>query len=466
MSTYRTAPLDTPDMPPGIPYIVGNEAAERFSFYGMRGILQTYMTTFLVSAGGVLAVMTKEEAAQWQHTFLMAVYITPLIGAILADAWLGKYRTIVLLSLVYCLGHLALAVDVTRSGLFWGLALIAIGSGGIKGCVSAHVGDQFGPRNAGLVPRVYQWFYFSINVGSTLAFLMIPRILEPKPENPAVFQWLASVGVSGPHWAFGIPGIFMAIATVVFWMGRHRFAHIPPRGKQAVQALFTAESGRIIGRLAFIFVCIAVFWCLFDQTSSHWVDLAKGMDLNFLGWTFNPAESQVFNPILVLCFLPLTGYVLYPAIDKVFPLTPLRKIGLGFVFAIPSFLIPAWCSGRIDAGETPSVAWLFLAYVFITLAEVMISPTALEFSYTQAPKPLKSLMLGLNMASVSLGNFFTVIVNWAIQDETGKSRYSGAEYYLFFAGLMAVTAVIYPFIARRFQPKTYLHDATETEAAA
>src|SRR5690606_15951878 len=98
-------------------------------------------TTHLLSSSGTLDVMSEKEATQWFHLFVWGVYLTPLAGAILADRWLGKYRTIILLSLVYCAGHLALAIDTTRIGLLAGLTLIAIGSGGIKGCVSAHVGD-------------------------------------------------------------------------------------------------------------------------------------------------------------------------------------------------------------------------------------------------------------------------------------------------------------------------------------
>ena len=84
-------------MPPGIPYIIGNEAAERFSFYGMRAILVIFMTQFLRGHDG-LAPMTEPQAKFWYHTFNWAVYFTPVFGALIADAWLGKYRTILALS--------------------------------------------------------------------------------------------------------------------------------------------------------------------------------------------------------------------------------------------------------------------------------------------------------------------------------------------------------------------------------
>ena len=130
-------------MPKGIPYIIGNEAAERFSYYGMRAILVIFMTQYMMAPDGVTPDrMTEAEATQWFHVFASAVYLFPMIGAIISDAFWGKYKTIMTLSVVYCLGHLVLALFESRYGLAAGLSLIAVGSGGIKPCVSAHVGDQ------------------------------------------------------------------------------------------------------------------------------------------------------------------------------------------------------------------------------------------------------------------------------------------------------------------------------------
>ena len=107
--------------------------------------------------------MDNNKATQWYHLFTSAVYFTPILGAVLCDVFLGKYRTILLLSIVYCLGHFALALNETKMGLIIGLSLISIGAGGIKPCVSAHVGDQFGKSNSHLLERVFSWFYLSIN---------------------------------------------------------------------------------------------------------------------------------------------------------------------------------------------------------------------------------------------------------------------------------------------------------------
>src|SRR2546427_11392732 len=100
---YLTAPLKTDKMPPGIPYIVGNEAAERFNFYGLKAILVIFMTQYLRDRSGALAPMNENEANGWYHLFVASNYFFPTLGAIISDAFLGKYRTIMSLSRVYCL---------------------------------------------------------------------------------------------------------------------------------------------------------------------------------------------------------------------------------------------------------------------------------------------------------------------------------------------------------------------------
>ena len=101
MSQYNSAPIPTNGMPNGIPYIIGNELAERFSYYGMKTILVIFMTKYLANQTGALDVMQREEALTWYHLFSSGVYFTPLLGALLADGVLGKYKTIITLSFVY-----------------------------------------------------------------------------------------------------------------------------------------------------------------------------------------------------------------------------------------------------------------------------------------------------------------------------------------------------------------------------
>jgi proton-dependent oligopeptide transporter, POT family len=439
-SSYRTSPDVTTGMPPGVPYIIGNEAAERFSFYGMKTILVIFMTKYLMDRSGELAPMSDADAKVWFHTFSSAVYFLPIFGALLADALLGKYKTILWLSIVYCLGHLALAMDETRLGLSIGLTLIAIGSGGIKPCVSANVGDQFGPSNKHLISKVFSWFYFSINFGSFFSTLLTPWLLVKY----------------GPSVAFGIPGLLMLIATIIFWAGRRKYVHVPPGGTAFVKEAFSGVGLAAIGKLAILYVFIAMFWALFDQTGSAWVLQAENMDRNLFGVEVLSSQIQAANPAMVMVMIPLFSYVIYPLLGKVFPLTPLRKITIGLFLAAGSFAISAYIEQLIQDGGRPSIMWQILAYVVITAAEVMVSITALEFSYTQAPRRMKSMIMSLYLLSVSLGNIFTAGVNAYIQNDDGTTRLEGADYYWFFTGAMAATAAIFIVVAYFYKPREYI----------
>src|SRR5512137_1764041 len=197
--------------PPQVKFIVGNEACERFSYYGMKGILALYITTVLLR--------TQDDATNIIALFSAANYFMPLVGAWVSDRYWGRYHTILWISLSYCLGHAILATSdlvATVDGKTWvlyaGLGLIAFGSGGIKPCVSAFMGDQFRPDQRHMLQKAYAAFYWSINLGSFFSFLVVPFVRK---------QW-------GYSWAFGVPGIAMAVATIIFWMGTKHYLRVPP----------------------------------------------------------------------------------------------------------------------------------------------------------------------------------------------------------------------------------------------
>jgi POT family proton-dependent oligopeptide transporter len=461
--TYRTTPEPISTMPPGIPFIIGNECAERFSFYGMRTILVVFMTKFLVNAAGQPDVMSENEAMQWFHGFVMAVYFLPILGSLLADGFLGKYRTIIALSLVYCLGHLMLALDETRLGLFGGLGLIALGAGGIKPCVSAHLGDQFGALNRNLLEKAYGWFYFSINFGSFFSTLLTPAILN----RQGWFADFIPAGARTAPIAFAVPGVLMLVATIIFWLGRHRYVHVPPGGKRFVAETFSPAGLQVVARLGLLFfIFIPMFWSLWDQSSSAWVFQAEKMDreisIGGRSFTIEAAQVQAINPLLIMVFIPLFNYVVYPAISRVFPLTALRKIGIGFAVTAVAFAGSYAIEAAIAAGQRPHIGWQAAAFVVLTAAETMVSITTLEYAYTQAPPTMKSLIMAMNLLSVAIGNGFTVAVNWAIGRFDHDKLLTGPNYYAFFVGVMLLNTVVFAIVSGRFRERAYLQGDAAT----
>src|SRR5205814_4474884 len=140
--------------------------------------------------------------------------------------------------------------------------------------------------------------------------------------------------------------------------------HIPAGGLGFLRDLTSKEGLSILGRVWMIYIFTMIFWALWDQSSGgEWTIQSQKLDLNFLGLKFLPEQVQVVNGILILAFIPLFNYWLYPAISNVFPLTPLRKIGIGLFLTALSFVIIWWIQLAIDHGGRPNVGWQLLAYV-------------------------------------------------------------------------------------------------------
>jgi len=148
--------------------------------------------------------------------------------------------------------------------------------------------------------------------------------------------------------------------------------------------------------------------------------------------------------------------VIYPTIDKVFPLTPLRKIGIGLFITALSFVVIVWIQGQIDAGLKPSINWQLLAYVILTLGEAMVSITGLEFSYTQSPNSMKSSVMALWLLTVASGEGFVGLVNKWILGAGGAHKVSAYQYFTFFTWLMFGAAVVFVIVASFYKGRTYL----------
>lgn len=437
--------------PPQIKFIVGNEGCERFSFYGMRSILTVYMVQWLA--------LPEHEAEASYHLFVMACYLMPLAGGWLADRLWGRYRVILWLSLGYVLGHVTIAAFESRAGLLAGLTLIALGSGGIKPCVSAFVGDQFRPGQQKLLERVYGLFYWMVNMGSFGSTLLIPVLL-------AAF---------GPRVAFAVPGLLMVAALAVFLAGRRRYVLVPPTGPDphaltrvvasALRRRSSASAGgswldlaladhppeavdgaRAVFRIMGVFAAVTAFWALFDQHGASWVLQARRMDLVVVGHALQPSQLAALNPLMVLLLIPFLQRVVFPLLERAGArITPLGKMTLGMFLTVLSFAAAALVESSLAGGARPSALWQLPQYLFLTTGEVLVSVTGLEFSYTQAPRAMKSTIMSIWLVTVALGNFLTAAVS-------ALNRFQGASYFWFFAALMLAGAVGFAFVARRYRP--------------
>ena len=387
-SVSATAPVR---MPNGIPYIVVNEFAERFCYYGILSILAVNLVQSMHFG--------EAQATAWASYFKAGAYFFPLLGAVISDVFWGKFRTVILFSLAYCVGCVVLAFGREPVMIEVGLFLIAFGTGGIKPCVATNVGDQFTSANQHLIERAFSWFYLAVNAGSIISIALCPWLLEHV----------------GPTVAFGVPGAMMFIATIVFWLGRSRFAVIPPAGVAWLKEVFSPHGLATMGRLIGIYVFIAFFWMLWDQSNgTTWVLQARSalMDKEVaFGFTVLPAQIQDVNAFFILTLTPFFSYVVYPFVNRFAKVTPLRKIGTGLFVTAGSFLIIAWIESRIQEGHVVSMWWQILAYAVLTCGEILVSITGLEYSYKQAPLKAKSFIMALFLLAVTVGNLATGVVN-------------------------------------------------------
>jgi POT family proton-dependent oligopeptide transporter len=471
--------------PPQIKFIIGNEACERFSYYGIRSILALYISKVLFQY--LPEGEAKDKATEIIHLFIFANYFTPLLGAWLSDKLWGRYYTILYISLVYCLGNLTLAIGVGSSlGLYLGLGLIALGSGGIKPCVSAFCGDQFKPEQSALLQKAYGLFYWSINFGSFFSFLVIPWLKDQRPGD-----W-------GYRIAFGVPGVLMLIATLIFWLGRKYYTRIPPSSKTKTagfmkvtayalwnfrhrrpgQSLWSVarerfterevDAARSVGPILAVFAPITIFWALFDQTSSTWVMQGNKMQsVLVLGTKGDPGalvigaeQMQSMNPLFVMMLVPLM-LVLYPLVEKVFKIrvSPLRRMGAGMLCASLAYVVVALIQARVDSGASLCVLWQTVPYFILTTAEVLISTTGLEFAFTQAAGEMKSTIMSFWLLTVAIGDLFVAIitaVKSAVEHvgagEGGSAAVSASTFYLY-AGLTFLVAIAFMLVATRYKER-------------
>jgi POT family proton-dependent oligopeptide transporter len=497
-------------MPSQVPYIIGNEGCERFSFYGMRNIL----TAFLVSSVILAYIPEAQRAGEAKdvfHTFVIGVYFFPLLGGWIADRFFGKYPTVLWMSLVYCLGHACLAMfDQSRYGFYTGLFLIALGAGGIKPLVASFVGDQLDSSNKHLAKIVFDAFYWIINFGSFFASLLMPLFLKNY----------------GPSVAFGIPGVLMLAATVIFWMARDKYVRVPPSPpnpdsflRVVRTALFRPAAGlatgtlvagvgallaaasiaaygtlgvvaalclalvcilafggagawlqlerayeahpaaavdavRAVLRLLIVFALVTPFWSLFDQKASTWV--LQGEQMLKPEW-FSSSQMQALNPALVMILIPFNNLILYPALRRWgWEPTPLRRMGWGIAFSGFAWIAAGMIQLGIDGGTGMSITWQMLPYALLTLGEVLVSATGLEFAYSQAPPSMKGAIMSFWNLSVTIGSLWVLLANAAVRNPTviGQITSTGlsevAFLMFFFAGFALVVAVLFGLYARRY----------------
>jgi dipeptide/tripeptide permease len=471
--------------PTGFWFIFWGEFAERCSYYGMRAILVSYMMDRLGMEPG--------PAGSYAFMFFAGCYFLPLVGGFVADNYLGKFKTIVFFSLPYILGHVVLGFENVYC-LFTALALLAMGSGVIKPNISTLMGltyDQERPGDEELRTTAFSLFYVAINIGAALSQIAIP--------------WIRTN--YGYQIAFLFPAILMALAFLIFASGKRFYAvEIISQARSTPEE--SALKWQVLSRIGSLFLLVTFFWSIFDQSAATWIIFGRlYQDSSMFGWHVDVEQVQATNAILIVLLTPLFAALWAVLRNKGMPVSATNKIIAGFlltslclvIMAYPAYkagpletlgvplgavesqqeakdkvnkAVPPIYAGLIGSMGNPMMSpplaagdvgapmqstqvfvrpenkvtiwWQVLAFVILTIAEILISITGLELAFVAAPKSMKGFVTSLWLLTVFLANVFnTPLAHLYPVINPGL-------YFAMLAGLLVLVAAAFYFVAQRF----------------
>eukprot|EP01026_Neomeris_dumetosa_P055140 TRINITY_DN49928_c0_g1_i10.p1 TRINITY_DN49928_c0_g1~~TRINITY_DN49928_c0_g1_i10.p1 ORF type:complete len:549 (-),score=54.66 TRINITY_DN49928_c0_g1_i10:308-1954(-) len=489
------------------PFILGNEFCERLAYYGLVSNLQVYFTQVM----GIAPATSATQLGLFSGTCMF----TPILGAILADSFWGRYKTIIVFISIYLVGLFWLFATTVIPGLqpppkeaangfqygalLLALYTIALGTGGIKANVSSFGADQFDdsdPQDAREKASFFNWFYFSINVGSFIASTVIVYIQTN-------VSW--SIG-------FLIPAIALTIAVIAFVAGSRLYKHVPTAespiikvskilgsklmGRDGGYSARELEEVNTLFRMFPIFITCIIYWAVYSCMGTMFVEQGTQMNqnLNLFGLQMKvpSATMSMVDTIAIIILVPLYDNVFLPALRRCgITFNHLRRIGWGYVVAIiamlGSALVEVLRKREISEGNYTisnesrfeihvsgmSLFYMSIPYFLIGTSEVLASIGQLEFFYDQAPYTMQLLSTGLGSYCYSfliyLSNSITSTAWWK-KHVNGTwippDLYEGylEQFYLMLAVLALLNLLLFIPIARRY--KYRVHDELEDQQSA
>ena len=416
MRAYVTARLKGTELfghPIGLYALFMTEMWERFSYYGMRALLVLYMTDYLLSdparaervlgMDGLAALLAKvfgpltvqQLSSQIYGLYTGFVYFTPLLGGLLADRILGRYRTVYLGCVLMAIGHFLMASEAL---FLLALIVLVLGNGCFKPNITTQVGDLY-PEGDPRRDSAYTIFYMGVNTG---AFL-----------SPLVCGTLGQV--VGWHWGFGAAGVGMVVGLFIYWLG----SGLVPRSASAQpanSAARAAETKQPLTRgewqaLAALVVLCALnitFWAVYEQqgnTLQLWAD--KRTDWTVLGFNLPSTWYQSFNPVMIVLFAPLLTAFWAWRTRRGRPSTSIGKIALGSVLLGLGYIGMVLAARVVPEGQRGGLHWLVSTTAVFTIGELYFSPVGLSLVNKVAPARLASTMMGFWYLSSFFGNYLT-----------------------------------------------------------
>lgn len=416
--------------PRALAYLFTTEMWERFSYYGMRALLVLYMVKYLFtpqSSGDVLGLTPFKHgleyvfgplapqplASQIYGFYTGLVYLTPILGGLLADRVLGQRRTVIIGATLMAIGHFMMAFE----HLFLvALGFLILGNGAFKPNISTQVGSLYPPGDRRR-DRAFSIFYVGINLGAFLAPLVCGTLGEKL----------------GWHYGFTAAGVGMTIGLIIYLAATPHLPRDSFEKRAASDTKLDAKAWQSIAAILLLFAPVSLFWATYEQqgnTITLWAD--QFTDRHFFGGEIPVTWFQAFNPFMIFAFTPFI-VALWRWQGKNEPATS-TKLGMGCLINALAYLVmvaAAWSAG----GGKASWLWLFFYFVVITVGELYLSPTSLSLVTKIAPKTLLSMMMGVWLATSFVGGFLAGYLGtfWSSMDK--------ANFFLMLALISSVAGV-------------------------
>ncbi|WP_179351423.1 peptide MFS transporter [Winogradskyella vidalii] len=386
--------------PVGLFILFFTEMWERFSYYGMRGILVLYMATSATAIDPGLGWSSKD--AIWLYGwYTMLVYVASIPGGWIADKFLGQKKTVMLGGVLLCLGHGVLAIPQSWA-FFTGLLLIVLGVGGLKPNISTMVGGLYKEgdirRDSG-----FTIFYIGINIGAFIASITVGLVAY-------YYGW---------HYGFGLAGIGMLLGQAVFIWGQKFLKGVGEftGGSQATEAeriaskrpLSKIEKDRVVV-LLISFLIVVVFWGAFEQAGGLMNLYTDAKVDRYIGLSWleeiPAAVFQSLNAGYIIIFGTAIGSFWIWWKKKGKESSSLFKMAIGTIIMGLGYVFMMFASQEASAETFGKAAmfWIFLAYLFHTIGELCTSPVSLSFITKLAPLKYASIMMGVYFAATGFGN--------------------------------------------------------------
>jgi len=426
--------------PRGLTFLFATEMWERFSYYGMRALLVLYMVKYLLQPGHADAVIglsalkallesmfgqlgTQPFSSHIYGLYTGLVYLTPLFGGLIADRVLGQHRTIVLGATLMAIGHFMMAFEPL---FLFALTILILGNGAFKPNMSAQVGSLYTPGDRRR-DRAYSIFYVGINLGAFLAPLVCGTLGEEL----------------GWQYGFTAAGIGMTIALAIYLSA---MPSLPPDElhKAIAEGMYNKplDRGEWRGVVALIalFVPTALFWATYEQQGNTivlWADDYTDRSINLILWHGEIPVTwfQAFNPLMIFAFTPFVVALWTWQGKRGAEPSTVVKMSLGCLSVALANLImvaAAW----VAAGDEASWLWLLGYFIVMTIGELYLSPIGLSLVSKVAPARMVSMLMGLWLATIFVGNF---IAGWL---GTFWSSMDKPIFFLMIAGIAMIAGAV------------------------